>query len=482
MNPIITSILFLALGVVLGLVLGRVIGSKNPPSAPIEAELRNQLESTKSELNQATQKLMDAEKARSFSEDEADLLRKQHDDQRAQFTARAEEQQVSNQQQLASLKQDNQEQVIALKNGFNEQLMALKEDQLRNLAQMKEAFGSLSADALAKTQPQFLALINETMQKHAEAAKGDLAQRQESIAGLLKPVETMLKTTAERAAQSETTFASAMGDVKKHLETLAAQSGTLAGETLQLRKVLGSNQARGAWGEETLRRVVEASGMSVHCDFAEQAQSDDKKPDMIVRLPGDRMIIVDSKVPDLEFLNALHDADESKRAAALKSHVDKLKQTIKELAGRDYPSQFPSALDHVVLFLPAESLFSAALEGDRELIVWAAQRNIMLATPASLIALLRSVSVSWQQHDQAANAREIAEEATELFSRVATLTKHFANIGAGISKAGEAYNDAVGSYDRSVRPQGERLLKLGSGAGGKELAEAKVLDLKIRQV
>ena len=478
MNPVITTILFIALGVVLGLVLGRVIGSKHPPSAPIEAELRNQLESTKSELNQTAQKLMDAEKARSFSEAEADLLRKQFDDQRSQFAERAEEQRASNQQQLASLKHDNQEQVIALKNGFNEQLMALKEDQLRNLSQMKEAFGSLSADALAKTQPQFLALINETMQKHAEAAKGDLAQRQESIAGLLKPVETMLKTTAERAAHSETTFASAMGDVKKHLETLAAQSGSLAGETLQLRKVLGSNQARGAWGEETLRRVVEDSGMSVHCDFKEQAQSDDKKPDMIVSLPGDRMIIVDSKVPDLEFLNALHDADELKRAAALKSHVDKLKQTIKELAARDYPSQFPSALDHVVLFLPAESLFSAALEGDRDLIVWASQRNIMLATPASLIALLRSVSVSWQQHDQAANAREIAEEATEFFSRVATLTKHFANIGAGIAKAGEAYNDAVGSYDRSVRPQGDRLLKLGSGAGGKELAEAKVLSLK----
>jgi len=482
MNTIITSILFLVLGVVLGLVLARVIGAKHPSSAPIEAELRNQLELVKAELNQTNQKLIDAEKARSFHEAETALSRKQHDDQRSQFAERMEEQRVSYQQQLASLKQDNQEQVIALKNGFNEQLMALKEDQLRNLAQMKEAFGSLSADALAKTQPQFLALMNETMQKHAEAAKGDLAQRQESIAGLLKPVETMLKTTAERAAQSETTFASAMGDVKKHLETLAEQSGTLAGETLQLRKVLGSNQARGAWGEETLRRVVEASGMSVHCDFTEQVQSDDKKPDMIVRLPGDRMIIVDSKVPDFEFLNALHDADESNRATVLKSHVDKLKQTIKDLAGRDYPSQFPNALDHVVLFLPAESLFSVALEGDPELIVWAAQRNIMLATPASLIALLRSVSVSWQQHDQAANAREIAQEATELFSRVATLTKHFANIGAGIAKASEAYDDAVGSYDRSVRPQGERLLKMGTGAGGKELAEAKVLNLKMRQV
>ena len=156
--------------------------------------------------------------------------------------------------------------------------------------------------------------------------------------------------------------------------------------------VLKSNQARGRWGEETLRRVVEAAGMSAHCDFSEQTQEGEAKPDLIVRLPGDRVIIVDAKVPDLDFLNALEAADPMKRAESLAAHAAKLKATIKALADRDYPRQFPNALDYVVLFVPAESLFSAALEGDHDLIVWAAEKRILLATPASLIALLRSVA------------------------------------------------------------------------------------------
>src|SRR5262249_54071480 len=160
-----------------------------------------------------------------------------------------------------------------------------------------------------------------------------------------------------------------------------------------------------------------------------------------------RVIIVDAKVPDLDFLNALDVADVTKRAEALTEHAAKLKATIKALAERDYPRQFANALDYVVLFVPAESLFSAALEGDRDLIVWAAQRQIMLATPASLIALLRSVSVSWQQHAQTENARDIAEAAQELFARVAKFTEHFEKIRSNLHKANEAYNDAVGSYE-----------------------------------
>jgi DNA recombination protein RmuC len=221
--------------------------------------------------------------------------------------------------------------------------------------------------------------------------------------------------------------------------------------------------------------------MSAHCDFTEQTQSEDKKPDLIVRLPGERVIIVDAKVPDLDFLNALGAADEIKRAESLKAHAEKLRATIKALADRDYPSKFEKSLDHVVLFLPAESLFSAALEGDSDLIVWAAQRRILLATPASLIALLRSVSISWQQHEQTMNAKEIAEAASELFSRVATFAKHFVTIGAGLERASSAYNDAVGSYDRSVRPSGERLLKLGTDAGGKALANPELLATQLRQ-
>jgi DNA recombination protein RmuC len=271
-----------------------------------------------------------------------------------------------------------------------------------------------------------------------------------------------------------------LGEVKKQLEGLAQNSHALSSETFQLRKVLSSNQARGRWGEETLRRVIEAAGMSPHCDFSEQTLADDKKPDLIVRLPGNRLIIIDAKVPDLDFLHVIDSADPAARAHALSTHAAKLKETIRDLAKKDYPAQFPGALDHVVLFLPAESLFSAALEADRDLILWAAQRQIMLATPASLIALLRAVSVSWQQHAQTENAREIAATSQDLFSRVVKFFEHFDKIRAGLERANGAYNDALGSYERMVRPSGEKLMKLGGGAAARDLPEIAPLEMVLR--
>ena len=352
--------------------------------------------------------------------------------------------------------------------------------QQQALHDLREAFRALSAEALKQTQPDFLRLANETLAKFQESAKGDLSQRQEAIKTLVEPLKQQLETYQTRLQQSESQQSTTLGEVKKHLEALAAQSQSLSNETLQLRRVLSSNQARGRWGEETLRRVVEAAGMSAHCDFSEQTQSGDSKPDMVVRLPGNRVIIVDAKVPDLDFLTAIDAADPMKRSEALAAHATKLKNTIKALAERDYPGQFTNALDYVVLFLPAESLFSAALEGDHDLIIWAASRQIMIATPASLIALLRSVSISWQQHSQTENAREIAEAAQELFIRIAKFTEHFERIRSGLDKANSAYNDAVGSYERMVRPSGDRLTKLGSTAPGKALAELSPLDGSLR--
>jgi DNA recombination protein RmuC len=359
-------------------------------------------------------------------------------------------------------------------------LRAAREFQDQALADLRQTFQALSNDALRQNAPQFLQLANETFAKFQETAKGDLAQRQQSIATLIQPLKEQLDTYQKRLQQSETAQSTTLGEVKKQLEGLALNSQTLSSETLQLRRVLSSNQARGRWGEETLRRVVEAAGMSPHCDFTEQNQVDDKKPDLIVHLPGDRVIIIDSKVPDLDFLQAIDSADTVKRAQALAIHAGKLKDTIRDLAKKDYARQYPHALDYVVLFLPAESLFSAALEADHELIVRAAQRQIMLATPASLIALLRAVSVSWQQHAQTENAREIAVTAQELYSRVAKFTEHFEKIRAGLEKAGSAFNDAVGSYERMVRPSGEKLLRLGGGAAVKELPVIPMIDTALR--
>jgi DNA recombination protein RmuC len=348
------------------------------------------------------------------------------------------------------------------------------------LIDLREAFKALSADALKQLQPEFLERAKQTFAIFQESAKGDLSQRHEAIKTLVEPLKQQLETYQKRLQQSESAQSSALGEVKKHLETLAQSNLSLAAETQQFRMVLKSNQARGRWGEETLRRVVEAAGMSAHCDFSEQTQAGDAKPDLIVRLPGERFIIVDAKVPDFDFLHALESADETKRAEALAIHAAKLKATIKSLADRDYPSQFPNALDYVVLFVPAESLFSAALEGDHDLIIWAAEKRILLATPASLIALLRSVSVSWQQHAQTENAEKIAEAAQEFYSRVVKFTEHFEKIRSGLERANSAFNDAASSFQTRIRPAGERLAELGGANSAKELADIQPLDSTLR--
>lgn len=377
----------------------------------------------------------------------------------------------------AQANQTSAEKLLAEQRSLHDRvLVEAKESQAKALADLREAFKALSADALKQTAPEFLRLAEQSFGKFQEVAKGDLDKRQESIKVLVEPLKQQLDTYQKQLQQNETAQADTLGKVKEQLTALAASSLSLAAETAQFRSVLKSNQARGRWGEETLRRVVEAAGMSAHCDFMEQAQSDDKKPDLIVKLPGDRFIIVDAKVPELDFLDALDTADTVKRTQALAAHAGKLKAAIKLLADRDYPRQFPNALDYVVLFLPAESLFSAALEGDHDLIIWAAERHIMLATPASLIALLRSVSVSWQQHAQTENAQKIAVAAQEFYARVVIFTEHFSKIRDGLEKANDAYNKAAASFQSRVRPAGERLAGLGGAQASKELDEVSQVE------
>lgn len=353
--------------------------------------------------------------------------------------------------------------------------------QERALANLRDTFQALSAEALKQSAPEFLRLAEQSFGRLQETARGDLAQRQQAIKTLVEPLQQQLTAYQQNLQQNASAQSAALGEVRNQLESLSQHSQTLASETQQFRMVLHSNQARGKWGEETLRRVVEAAGMSVHCDFSEQAQSAENRPDLVVRLPGERCIIVDAKVPDFDFVHALGTADPATRAASLAAHAQKLKDTIRALAARDYPRLFPQSLDYVVLFVPAESLFSAALEGDHDLIIWAAERRILLATPASLIALLRSVAVSWQQHAQTENAQKIAGAALELYGRVVTFVEHLEKIRGGLETAGRAFNQAVGSYESRIRPAGEKLLKLGGTPGGQDLPALAPVETTLRQ-
>jgi DNA recombination protein RmuC len=435
--PLGIQLLFALLtGGALGIFIGWLLWRGGRSDARLENELRDQIRQRESELAQLRSQLAETGNARAGAE--------------------------------------------ARQNAAEKLLAEQKVLQEKALADLRDTFKALSADALKQSAPEFLRLAEQSFGRFQETAKGDLAQRQEAIKTLVEPLKQQLETYQKNLQSSSAAQSSALGEVKKHLETLAQSNQSLAQETQQFRLVLHSNQARGKWGEETLRRVVEAAGMSAHCDFTEQTASGETRPDLIVKLPGDRFIIVDAKVPDFDFLNALESAEPVKRAEALAAHAAKLKGTIKALADRDYPRQFPNALDYVVLFVPAESLFSAALEGDHDLIVWAAEKRILLATPASLIALLRSVSVSWQQHAQTENAQKIAEAAREFYARVVKFTEHFEKIRAGLDRANSAFNDATASFQTRVRPAGERLEELGGTNSSKELPDVQPLDSTLR--
>ena len=436
-----------ALGLLIGWLMGRTRAPITPGDSRLENELRQQLTQRETEISATREQLT----------------------------------QTRTSLATALANQNAAEKILADQKQLHEQnLRDARTAQEKALNDLRDTFKALSADALKQSAPEFLRLAEQSFGKFQETAKGDLAQRQEAIKTLVEPLKQQLETYQKNLQQNSTAQSATLGEVKKQLELLSQQSQSLASETQQFRMVLHSNQARGKWGEETLRRVVEAAGMSAHCDFTEQTQAGENRPDLIVRLPGDRFIIVDAKVPDLDFLNALEAADDTTRAASLLAHAQKLKETVRNLAARDYPRQFPKALDYVVLFVPAESLFSAALEGDHDLIVWAAEKRILLATPASLIALLRSVTVSWQQHAQTENAQKIAEAAQELFVRVVTFTEHLEKIRGGLDTANKAFNQAVGSYESRIRPAGEKMQKLGGGSGGKDLAGLPPLDATLR--
>ncbi|MGC9941722.1 MAG: DNA recombination protein RmuC [Verrucomicrobiota bacterium] len=435
----------------LGWLIGWLMGKNRAPGAPADSRLENELR-------------------QQLAQREAELVSQR--DQLSQTTTSLA---------TALANQSAAEKMLFEQKQLHEQASRdAKTAQEKTLNDLRDTFKALSADALKQSAPEFLRLAEQSFGRFQETAKGDLAQRQEAIKTLVEPLKQQLETYQKNLQQNSTAQSATLGEVKKQLELLSQQSQSLATETQQFRMVLHSNQARGKWGEETLRRVVEAAGMSAHCDFTEQTQSGENRPDLTVRLPGDRFIIVDAKVPDFDFLNALETADAAKRAISLAAHAQKLRETIRSLAARDYPSQFPKALDYVVLFMPAESLFSAALESDHDLIIWAAEKRILLATPASLIALLRAVAVSWQQHAQTENAQKIAEAAQELFVRVVTFTEHLEKIRGGLETATRAFNQAVGNYESRIKPAGEKLQKLGGLSGGKELAELPPLDTTLR--
>lgn len=356
-------------------------------------------------------------------------------------------------------------------------------------ADLEKAFGALAADALKSNQQQFLQLAEQTMKLYREGAVADLGQRQKAIETLVAPVKESLAKVDAQVQALEQKRQEAYGSIEKHLLMLSENSRRLQTETHTLSTALKSTTVRGRWGEVQLRRVIELSGMQEHCDFETQmhVKSEDGglRPDVVVHLPGRKQLIIDSKCPLDAYLAATETDDEEKRVALLKAHADAVKKHIDALGSKSYWSQFPATPDFVVLFLPGETFFAAALAANPLLIDVGVEKRVLLASPTTLIALLKSVAYGWSQDKLAENAQLVSNQGKELYERVCKFLDHLEGVGHGLSSALKSYNSAVSNLESRVLPSARRIKELGvtSAAETPELApiDGDVRALAVRE-
>jgi DNA recombination protein RmuC len=325
------------------------------------------------------------------------------------------------------------------------------------------AFADLSAKALKDSKDDFLQLAEQKI-------GAQLIERQSAIDGLVKPLQESLRRYEEHASVLESARQQAYGNLEEQLRTLNARSAELQRETGTLATALSrSSQARGRWGEITLRRVVELSGMTARCDFSEQVSVEGEggrvRPDVVVHLPDRREIVIDAKVPLSAYFEAMTATSPEARQAALTRHAQQLRLHMTQLANKTYWAEFPQSCDFVVMFIPGESFFSAAIETDGALIEDAMSRRIVIATPTTLIGLFLVIHHGWRQAQMAVSAKQISDLGKELYERVRTLGRHFEAMRKGLAQANKAYDDAVGALERRVLPGARKFAELGAATG-----------------
>jgi len=348
----------------------------------------------------------------------------------------------------------------------SQQQVLSQESQLNNVKQqLSESFAGLSEKALRHNSDMFLKLAHENFKQQQLMADKQLSDKEKSIEVLVKPIKEALDKTEKQIHEIEKERKQAYGALSEHLKFMAEAQTALQNETRSLVNALSRPSVRGQWGELTLRRLVELAGMVKHCDFNEQTHTATDpgaiRPDMLIRMPGQREIVVDAKTPLDAYLKASECNDDNERKMYLAKHARHLRERVKELSAKQYWSQFKRSPDFVLLFIPGDQFLNSALDNDPDLLEFALQHKVMLATPISLVALLRAIAYGWRQETLADNAEQIREIGTELYGRLYNFSEHLNRLGKSLNGSVQHFNKAVGSFDARILSGARKFKEMG---------------------
>jgi len=350
---------------------------------------------------------------------------------------------------------------------------------------LSDSFAALSSKALKHNSDEFLKLAEQNLKKFQVSASSELEKKEQSISDLVKPIRDALEKTEKQVRDIEKDRREAYGSLRQHLEIMAQDQAKLQSETRNLVQALRRPEVRGQWGEMTLKRLAELAGMVQHCDFFEQESinSDEGRlrPDMVIRMPGKRAVVVDAKAPLDAYISAVEANDDNTREEQLIRHTKNVRHRVRELAAKAYWGQFDDTPDFAVLFIPGDQFLSAALERDPSLLEDAMSDQIILATPSSFVALLRAVAFGWRQEVLADNADKIRSLGVTLYERIAAFSGHLGNIGNSLGKSVEHFNKAVGSFDSRVLPSAKRFTEMGISAK-KEIKDPEKVEMIARDI